>query len=205
MGTELNNETAQTAEQLWHTARELFCKEGYHNISLRRLATEIGIQVGSLYSHIESKLNLLFELIEEYESNYLCTLRSRATPLGSNPILNLNNVLECSITFLCSNRYGSVLSRYELRHLSPPQRKHIEKIRQKRMAVLQSTLRHGQIQGVFVAADPKTMAQGILSMLDGVLEWCGDDEIIIQSAAKSLQQMTLVLVGTKKQTQFRKL
>ncbi len=41
-------------------------------------------------------------------------------------------------------------------------------------------------------------------MLDGVLEWCGDDELVIESAAKSFQQMTLALVGTKNQKQVRK-
>ncbi|VXD04413.1 TetR/AcrR family transcriptional regulator [Pseudomonas sp. 9AZ] len=43
---------------------ELFASKGFSNVTMRDLATRIGISPGSIYHHVESKEQLLFELIE---------------------------------------------------------------------------------------------------------------------------------------------
>ncbi len=45
-------------------ALELFADHGFSNVSMRDLATRLGISPGSVYNHIEGKEQLLFELIE---------------------------------------------------------------------------------------------------------------------------------------------
>ena len=40
----------------------LIYRHGYEVMSLRQLAREVGIQAGSLYNHISTKQQLLFEL-----------------------------------------------------------------------------------------------------------------------------------------------
>lgn len=48
-----------------HKALELFAEYGFSRVSMRDLASFLGIKVGSIYNHIESKEALLVELIEE--------------------------------------------------------------------------------------------------------------------------------------------
>lgn len=47
-------------------ALELFSLRGYWQVSMRDLASHLGLKSGSLYHHFPSKQHLLFELIEEF-------------------------------------------------------------------------------------------------------------------------------------------
>src|SRR5436190_1236499 len=48
-------------EELTRQAARLFAQKGYHGTSIGDLADAIGVQKGSLYAHIASKEDLLFE------------------------------------------------------------------------------------------------------------------------------------------------
>ena len=47
----------------------LIFEHGYAAMSLRQLAAEVGIQSGSLYNHISTKQELLFDLIGTTSTN----------------------------------------------------------------------------------------------------------------------------------------
>src|SRR3954469_15366404 len=49
-------------EELTRTAARLFAERGYHGTSLADVAEALGIQKASLYHHIESKEDLLWEV-----------------------------------------------------------------------------------------------------------------------------------------------
>jgi AcrR family transcriptional regulator len=51
--------------ELTRTAARLFAEKGYHGTSIGDLAQALGVQKGSLYSHIESKADLLWEVARE--------------------------------------------------------------------------------------------------------------------------------------------
>ena len=53
-----------TAEEIRSVALDLFYKRGFQATTLRDIAAKVGIQVGSLYNHIASKGDLLFEIME---------------------------------------------------------------------------------------------------------------------------------------------
>lgn len=65
-------------------ALTLFSELGFHNVSLRKLASALGMQPGSLYHHIEGKQELLFELIDEYETDLLDAIKIDL-PTGGSP------------------------------------------------------------------------------------------------------------------------
>src|SRR5213082_1993607 len=50
---------------LTRAAARLFAEQGYHGTSTADLAEAMGVQKGSLYSHIESKADLLWEVARE--------------------------------------------------------------------------------------------------------------------------------------------
>src|SRR5437660_2896833 len=55
-------------------AARLFAEKGYHGTSIGDLAAALGVQKGSLYSHIESKQDLLYEIVREGVSAFHAAL-----------------------------------------------------------------------------------------------------------------------------------
>jgi len=51
--------------ELTRQAARLFAQQGYHGTSMEELAAAMGVQKGSLYAHIQSKEDLLYELCRE--------------------------------------------------------------------------------------------------------------------------------------------
>ena len=51
--------------QLTRHAARLFAEHGYHGTSMEDLATAMGVQKGSLYAHIGSKEDLLYEIARD--------------------------------------------------------------------------------------------------------------------------------------------
>jgi AcrR family transcriptional regulator len=51
--------------ELTRTAARLFAEKGYHGTSIGDLAEAMGVQKGSLYAHIESKADLLWEVARD--------------------------------------------------------------------------------------------------------------------------------------------
>jgi TetR/AcrR family transcriptional regulator, cholesterol catabolism regulator len=51
--------------ELTRQAARLFAEKGYHGTSIGEIAEALGVQKGSLYAHIESKQDLLYETMAE--------------------------------------------------------------------------------------------------------------------------------------------
>ena len=56
---------ATRRSELTRQAARLFAEKGYHGTSIGDLAEAMGVQKGSLYAHIESKADLLWEVASE--------------------------------------------------------------------------------------------------------------------------------------------
>ena len=52
-------------EELTRQAARLFAQKGYHGTSIGEIAEALGVQKCSLYAHIESKQDLLYETMQE--------------------------------------------------------------------------------------------------------------------------------------------
>jgi AcrR family transcriptional regulator len=52
-------------ERIRSTARELFAREGYESISMRRVGAEVGCSPMAIYRHFENKEELLLSICEE--------------------------------------------------------------------------------------------------------------------------------------------
>jgi AcrR family transcriptional regulator len=57
-------------EELTRQAARLFAQKGYHGTSIGDLAEAMGVQKGSLYAHIDSKQDLLYETMRDGASTF---------------------------------------------------------------------------------------------------------------------------------------
>ena len=128
-----------SGERLRQAALELFSQDGYHGVSLRRLANVVGLLPGSLYHHFEGKQELLFELIEDYELEVLQLFkaatgkhRSRQTPRA---------LLTDYLLLVQAQRASAQVAHHEFRHLTPLQQTCIRGIRRQQVQALSAALR----------------------------------------------------------------
>lgn len=56
---------ASLRDQIRDTARELFAREGYESVSMRRIGAEVGCSPMAIYRHYENKEELLLSICEE--------------------------------------------------------------------------------------------------------------------------------------------
>src|SRR5258708_376920 len=72
---------ASLRDQIRHTARELFAREGYESVSMRRIGAEVGCSPMAIYRHYENKEELLLSICEETFSKMIRLLdEERAKP-----------------------------------------------------------------------------------------------------------------------------
>jgi AcrR family transcriptional regulator len=67
---------ATRRSELTRQAARLFAEKGYHGTSIGDLAEAMGVQKGSLYAHIESKADLLWEVAREGAAAFHAALDS---------------------------------------------------------------------------------------------------------------------------------
>ncbi|HLX20336.1 MAG TPA: TetR/AcrR family transcriptional regulator [Gaiellaceae bacterium] len=65
--------------ELTRAAARLFAEKGYHGTSIGDLAEALGVQKGSVYAHIESKADLLWEVAREGSAAFHAALDSVPT------------------------------------------------------------------------------------------------------------------------------
>ena len=68
-------------------AKDMIITEGYSNLSINKLTSELGISKGSFYTYFPSKDNMLAEILDEYSEN--------AKVFSENLASNSNSIDEC--------------------------------------------------------------------------------------------------------------
>ena len=53
-------------EKIFHISIDLFSKYGYNGVSVRKIASEVGIKESSIYNHYKSKESILDSILEYY-------------------------------------------------------------------------------------------------------------------------------------------
>ena len=151
------------------TARHLLVKEGYKNLSMRRIADAIGYSATSIYLHFDSKDALLHALIHEGMMQLHQALEETASRFPKTPGKRLRALCRCFIDFGLENpEYYEIMFqlRPERMERYPP-----EKYRQARsnLAFFSQTLQEGSENGIFEFADAKVVASTIWASLHGTV------------------------------------
>jgi AcrR family transcriptional regulator len=75
--------------ELTREAAKLFAQKGYHGTSIGDIADALGVQKGSLYSHIASKEDLLYETMREGAAAFHASLDAIADDLPATEKIRL--------------------------------------------------------------------------------------------------------------------
>ena len=158
-----------TAEEIRSVALDLFYKRGFQATTLRDIAAKVGIQVGSLYNHIASKGDLLFEIMETIMLDLLEEQRQYAdTP---DVVERMRLLVYHHVKFHGERAAEVFVGNTELRSLNRAQRSRIVALRDEYERMFQNELEDGIRQGKFLPVDVPVTAFGTLAMSTWVSSW----------------------------------
>jgi AcrR family transcriptional regulator len=160
----------KTMEAIRKAGLRLIFHHGFEAMNLRDLASEVGIQAGSLYNHITSKQELLFDLIKDHLEHLLIAV-DQALETASGPVERMHTFVGFHVSYHMVRKREIYIANFELRSLEPKNYAVIVKLRREYEKRIIDILDEGVAQGVFDVADTHVASFAILAMLTGICTW----------------------------------
>ncbi|SIS94434.1 TetR/AcrR family transcriptional regulator [Alicyclobacillus vulcanalis] len=157
-------------DQILAAARKLFSEKGYHGTTIREIAVEAGVLSGSLYAHIETKEDLLFEIADEGAEAFLLAARA-VEAKWRNPVDRLREGLRAHIRVVADKQESAKVFFHEWRALSEERRKVIQAKRDRYEGHWRKWIEDGMAEGTVRSADPKFVRLCLLSVANWVYQW----------------------------------
>jgi len=158
-----------TAPRVFKTALRLFAQYGYAAVSMRQIASDVGVQVGALYNYTPDKQTLLFTIMRDHMENLLNAWEGR--PQSNDPLVRLKDFIKFHLTFHLHKTDEVFVSYMELRNLSEENFVVIEKLRRNYELILEHILERGSNDGVFHISDARVTTLALIGMLKEVGTW----------------------------------
>lgn len=153
-------------ELIVDAARNHFLSKGFHGVSIRSLAEELNIQPGSIYYHFASKEEILFEIIESYESG----LNQALGAIGEGTAVQmLGKYVDAYMNLAFAEHLAAQLARLEFRSLSEKHKAEILELRAWRVSALNSILSRGLALNNFDLLDMRSTIKAIDFVFGGFI------------------------------------
>ena len=162
-----------TGPRIHDAALKLFARHGYAAVSMRQIASEVGVQAGALYNYTPDKQSLLFGLLQTHMQDLLAAGGARAA--SDDAMAKLEDFTRFHIRFNLERADAVFISYMELRNLSPGNFATIEALRRRYEDVLEAILQQGVDAGRFAVPDTKIATLAVIAMLTGVGTWYRPD------------------------------
>lgn len=169
MARKTGSHAETTRPLIREAALRLFAQNGYAAVSMRKIASEVGLQAGALYLYTPDKQTLLYELMEEHLTDLIEAWNK--VEAGRDPTNRLEAFARFHIAFNIERPESVFIAYMELRNLNPENFAKITALRGRYEAILTEILADGQRAGLFDVTDTKLSAMAIIAMLTGVNTW----------------------------------
>ncbi len=183
-----------TAAAIRKVGLRLIFEHGFAAMSLRRLAAEVGLQPASLYNHIKTKQDLLFELIHDHMLALLSQTDQALAASEPAPLPRLRAFIAHHLLYHMEKKREVFVANFELRALTPRNYRTIVMLRRTYEQRLVSLLEDGIAAGAVDVADVRVAAYAILALLTGACTWYQPNGRLSKAAVIALHT-DLVLKG----------
>ena len=174
--------TRNTREDVVEAAGRLFAEKGYHGTSMRDLGKELGLLGSSLYSHIDTKQELLVEVVERGAALFQASADRALSTEGSGAD-RLQVFIAGHIDVVLDHVDEARTFLNEARSLDRSYRRRIIAARDRYETALRGLLETGRTDGSFGASlDTKLTGIFILSILNAVDRWFHEPGVINRAA-----------------------
>lgn len=163
--------TRNTRADVVEAAGRLFASRGYHGTSMRDLGKELGLLGSSLYAHVDSKQDLLVDVVEEGARLFEASAKL-ALARGGAPRERLKALVAGHVEVVLDNLDVARTFLNEARMLDEAHRRKVLDARDHYESMFRLVLDEGAGDGSFRPdLDPKTASIFILSVLNAIERW----------------------------------
>jgi TetR/AcrR family transcriptional regulator, cholesterol catabolism regulator len=160
-----------TLDRLFDTAAALFWEKGYAATTTREIASAVGIQQASLYYHVASKEDLLYQLgvssLERLQSEVQSALAQIRDPLE-----RIAAFIQVHLTTLLKHQIRHVTVLTELHGLTARHREAVLALRKRYAGLVRALLEEAQRAGAVRADIPaRYLYLALLNMLNWAVFW----------------------------------
>ena len=194
MARTLGSYAKLTKPKISKIALHLFAERGYAAVSMRQIASKVGLQVGALYNYFPDKQTILSELLINHMENLLQTWHRQTLPEKSDKLLEF--FVDFHIEYHLNRPEEVFIAYMELRNLNPDNFKKIEKLRNKYELILSKILSDGVNKNLFTCEETKIASLAIIGMLKEVNTWYKKDGRISVPEIKNIYQQIVLKAVT---------
>jgi AcrR family transcriptional regulator len=155
-------------------AERLFAQKGYEATSVRDIADAMALKAGSLYAHIDTKEDLLWEILGEAADRFF---EAVAPIAGSNLVTveKLKRSIASHVAVITNSASAAGIYMTEWRHLSEPRRSQFAARRDEYERMFRRMVHDAIREGVFGDVDEKFATLLILSSINWIYQWYRPD------------------------------
>lgn len=164
--------------QIEAAASELFRTNGYAATSVRDIARALDLQGASLYSHVASKEDVLFAIVDRGASRFEEALRAaeaEADGTRAGPVERLAAIVRAHARLVAREPELASVFVTEWRHLTGDRRAAILARRDAYEARFRAVVDDGMATGDLALTDSAVAATFLLSALNGIAMWFRPD------------------------------
>jgi AcrR family transcriptional regulator len=179
-------------DQVRAAALRLFKEKGYHATSMRDIASEVGINKGSLYSYIRSKEDLLIPVFEQAMAVLLAQIEQVTADPSLTPTDRLKRAIQAHVTAVADNLDVLTVYLSEWRQLAAESLTTVRVHRERYSAMFLQILQDGVDSGEFRAMDTRIVTLGMIGMCNYLFRWYRPDgRLVPNQIADELIEMVM--------------
>jgi AcrR family transcriptional regulator len=157
--------------RVFEAAILLFGQRGFHAVSVRDIASHLGLKPMALYTHTKSKQNLLFEIVRIGFDTHRAALATALLEAGADPVDQIRALCAAHVRIHLEYAPLARVTNREVSHLESRFDEALTVMRAEAVRSFQEVVARGQRLGVFVDEDPRLLVQAVGGMGVRAPEW----------------------------------
>ena len=160
-----------------NVASALFRERGYAGTSVRDIARALDIQGARLYSHVTSKQDVLWAIVDRAAGDFEAAADVALAQAGEDAAAGdrLSALVQAHVTVIAADPGLASVFVHEWRHLSADRRAAVLERRDAYEHRFRHVVEQGMASGEFVHTDPAVAVTFILTALNGLASWYRPD------------------------------
>lgn len=179
-------------EEIIEVAARLFRKRGYNGTSMKNIADTIGIKPASIYNHINTKQELLHDLLMDIATRFMSGMND-ISHSSFEVEQKLERLIALHIRLTVEHTDAVALIAGEWVHLEEVSRIQYLKLRDEYEAAFKDIIEEGKAAGKFVVIDTEIILFSTLSTLRWLYSWYSRNKDYNISELE--RQMTICLMS----------
>lgn len=166
-------------------AGQLFAERGFRATGIRDIAHALGLGPTSIYSHIQSKQELLRDIVLD-ACRAVATMQQDAIATTTDPAEQLRRAVEAHVRYITRCRREALVTTQDFGEVEEPALGEVLALRSSIQGTLQRVIENGVAAGALAVDDPKIASFAIIEMCEGVARWFRETGVLPETRIAGL-------------------